>query len=397
MYAWLDRHRVVLDWLFGVVWAAVGIRTDFANAAEVAAGVLSAPAIALRRTHPGWALAAAWACALAQMLSMHAPLPWATMAILVALAGAARAECQAVRVAAAISTPAGALVAGAYLTWFPNRFLGGDTGQRLVASTVSALVFLGAAWLVGTLARTRERYRASRVESSNAARAAAAARERTELARDMHDVLAHSLSVIVSLSDGTRLATPDLPAPAADRLREISEVGRAALTDVRTLLARLRRAEGADGETTPTTIDTLLAQMRDAGLDVRVRERGRAAALTSPVYRTLAHLVREALTNALRHGDRSLPVTLTIAWGDPVNLEVRNARATERRRGHASTGAEHWGILGMRERVALVGGTLSCGPEQRDWVVHARIPARAPGEDEARAAGTPREAEHGLD
>ena len=376
MFAWIDRHRPLVEWVSGVLFAALAILTEnrvYDPGASsdrfswwlIAANVLAGGVIVAHRLRPWLSLSLAWACAVAQMLTGAAPHFWSTVAICVAVYSTERWGGRIARRACLVSVPLGAVTAAGYIRWMT---VWGEEGQAFVVGLASSAVALGLAWTAGRLMYTRDRYEQSKTEAEIARHEATSAEERTSLARDMHDVLAHSLSVVVSLSDGTRLAHPDLPDGAQDTLREISRVGREALSDVRSLLARLR-SETLDAQLTPATLDQLGARMREAGLLLRVAESGDQTSITSPEYHTVAHILREALTNALRHGDRSQPVLVQLVWGDPIRLRVRNTvRAVgqaEPRGASAETarsGAPHWGVLGMTERAELAGGTLVAGP-----------------------------------
>ncbi|MFT8636349.1 MAG: histidine kinase [Pseudoclavibacter sp.] len=417
MFAWIDRHHTVLTWTAAGLLTALALLLAWADTsvprgapvwAEIAATFICCAVIGVHRTRPGLALALAWVSAGVQMLAGHdAPVFWPTVVAILSVYWAARWGDRRVRHLALVSVGVGTVVAAVFISLFTypsmlsNRSLANITTTdriiALVTGGVATLLCLGLAWTAGTLAFTWDRYRAGKTETLVAQRQAASARERTDLARDMHDVLAHSLSVIVSLSDGVRLSTRDLPGPARESLEQISAVGRSALTDVRSLLARLRSDEGTHGGSTPTTIDTLLAQVRATGLDVQLAVTGEAAPITSPTYRTIAHLLREGLTNALRHGDHAQAVRVALDWGAPVRLRVENALPAGVRavpagahhpgaqhatgQGHVAQrspgqgpGAQHWGILGMAERAALVGGTISSRPHGECWVLDADIP-----------------------
>lgn len=387
VFAWIDRHRRTLTWVWAgaltllalllteprltgawaLIWSSVSI-------------VLCAAVIGFSRDHPGWALGTAWAASAAQMAAgSHAPFFWPTMVAIASVYWAARWGKKIVRRIALGSVGAGALIGSVFLVFVsrweahtatprsPQELWGEWTGSFL-----EVLLCLGLAWTIGTLVYTGDRYRRSREQAQVSQRLAASARERTELARDMHDVLAHSLSVMVSLSDGIRLSHPELTAEVRTPLSQISEVGRTALTDVRSLLARLRSEDAH--EITPTTVQTLLAQLTAAGLTVHYLTTGEEPPVTTPMYRTVAHLLQEGLTNALRHGTPGGTATATVDWGSPTRIRIENP--CPENSGTPSDGAQHWGVLGMHERVTLLGGTLTSARQGRVWILDATLPAR---------------------
>jgi signal transduction histidine kinase len=197
---------------------------------------------------------------------------------------------------------------------------------------------------------------------------AASEQERVRIARDMHDVVAHSLAVVIAQADGARYAAATDPRAATGALETISTTARAALADVRLLLTQLRHSQGEGPQPTLADLDALYAQVRAAGVDLRVTvdpmpRADPPAAIQLAVYRIL----QEALTNALRHGGS--PVEVTSSWyPDRVELHVRNplGAGTEPGSGH--------GIIGMRERAQLAGGTLSAEVDDSAFAVRATLP-----------------------
>ena len=259
------------------------------------------------------------------------------------------------------------------------------------ASLFAAMFALLLAWTAGALVRTALRAQENRVAQQRAEAEAVAEQERVRIARDMHDVVAHSLAVVVAQADGARYAAASDPSVATDALGTISTTARAALSDVRLLLTQLRHSEGDGPQPTLADLEQLYAQLRAAGVELVV-DVDPAWPGTPPASIQLAvfRILQEALTNALRHGGAG-PVDVRLAWhANRVAFEVRNAlrpgvtaaqpqelesRATdERTRGH--------GVIGMRERAQLVGGRLdagarttvpsSCGEPSRSEAGHER-------------------------
>lgn len=332
--------------------------------------------LAFRREAPALALGIAWAASVVQMGVGLPPLP-GNVAIFGILYTAAAYGTRLVFWAGLASALAGAIVITAYLLLPPLLSGGGGiaaavdsylfTAVTMFAAAVFALLL---AWTAGALARTALRARANRAAQELAEAETVAEQERVRIARDMHDVVAHSLAVVIAQADGARYAAD--PVVAATALGTISTTARSALSDVRLLLTQLRHAEGPGPQPSIADLEALYAQVRAAGIDLRVDvdpapHGPQPASVELAVYRIL----QEALTNALRHG--GAPVELTLAWyPERVALSVRNPlRASvpaEATRGH--------GVIGMRERALLVGGTLEAGPSAETFVVRAELPIR---------------------
>jgi signal transduction histidine kinase len=236
----------------------------------------------------------------------------------------------------------------------------------------------GAPWLVGRLSR-----RQSLQARADGARAAvllaeqeaqtreAAGRERDRIARELHDVVAHSVSLMVVQAGAERLAHPESPSRPA--LEAIETSGRQALVELRSMLGVLRGPEDEATEPQPdlSALPALVERVREAGLPVELRTTGRGdvpAGIALSAYR----VVQEALTNALRHGGE-VPTEVLVDIGSDVLVEVRSTLPVSR---SASPGSGR-GVVGMRERVALHDGSLDAGPEDGQWVVRARLPLAA--------------------
>jgi signal transduction histidine kinase len=274
----------------------------------------------------------------------------------------------------------GAIVITVYLFLVPEFAGGRLTMQSLplaLAVLVAAAFALLLSWTVGALVRTALRARENKAAAEKAETEAAVEQERVRIARDMHDVVAHSLAVVIAQADGARYAAASDPAVATQALGTISTAARGALADVRLLLTQLRHSQGDGPQPTLADLEGLYAQMRAAGVDLRVEvdpapQDEPPAAVQLAVYRIL----QEALTNALRHGDGG-PVSVRLAWLRPdqargrreVSLEVRNrlrAGDDPRTTGH--------GLIGMGERASLVGGILNAAPQDDEFVVWAQLP-----------------------
>jgi signal transduction histidine kinase len=213
------------------------------------------------------------------------------------------------------------------------------------------------------------------------------ARERVRIARELHDVVAHSVSVMVVQAGAARSVLDRDPAASVRALGAVEATGREALTEMRRLLGILR-PDGEDADHSPQPsldrLGALIARSRDAGLDVELRVEGRAGPLAPGVDLTAFRLVQEALTNALKHGGRG-PARVVLRWSaDLLEVEVANRIAADPA-AHGLAGGGH-GLVGMRERVALCGGELRAGPIGRGFVVRARLPRERGFSSRARAA-----------
>ena len=220
-----------------------------------------------------------------------------------------------------------------------------------------------------------ERARQLERERDQQARIAAAA-ERTRIAREMHDVVAHSLSVMVTLSKGAALKQAAEPERARLAMRQVAATGHQALDEMRRLLGVLR-TEDAPQTRQPqpgiAQLDGLFDQVRSTGLAAGLTVTGTPAALPPGAELTVYRIVQEALTNTLKHADGPTGVSVAIACRpDSVTVDVRDDGA-RRAQPEAST-AGH-GLTGMRERAAVYGGAVTAGPGPRGgWHTHARLP-----------------------
>jgi signal transduction histidine kinase len=220
----------------------------------------------------------------------------------------------------------------------------------------------------------------------------ATASERARIAREMHDIVAHSLTVMIALADGaTRAATSD-PDRAKDAMAHVSEIGRTSLTDMRRVLGVLTEAsgdgsgDGSSGGAVPLapqpTFDELrplIDSYRAAGLPITLTVSG-AVPEDSATQLTVFRVVQEALTNALRYARKPSRVEVSVDFTAPSLTEVTvrdDGLEAAADSAPVSVGSGR-GLIGMRERVALYGGTVEAGPiEPRGWRVAARIPTAA--------------------
>ncbi|HTY73003.1 MAG TPA: histidine kinase [Actinomycetes bacterium] len=245
------------------------------------------------------------------------------------------------------------------------------------------LIIIGTPWLVGLAMRSRVAEtnqlaeRAADLERRRDEEAqAAVAAERRRIARDLHDVIAHTVSVMVVQAGAAAEVLKRDPAQAEKALRNVQDTGRAALTEMSTLLGVLRE-NGEEVGLAPQPglkdLDSLLEQTRTAGLPVRLVVTGEPRELPAGVELSLYRVVQEALTNTRKHaGEASATVEIAYGTGD-VRLAVTDD-GTATTNGYGG----QQGILGMRERVAIYGGELDAGPGAAGgYAVRARIPVPA--------------------
>ncbi|GIE97061.1 sensor histidine kinase [Paractinoplanes rishiriensis] len=272
-------------------------------------------------------------------------------------------------------TQDGALTAWATtLCLVPVFIFGKDANAWGAAILLVAIAALGD--ILSRRRRTRELL-AEQEELTELERAKRAVlEERARIAREMHDVVAHHMSMIAVRAETApyRLAD-ELPASAREELAMIAIAARDALTDMRRLLGTLR-AETDEAMTAPqpglADLDDLVATARAAGVDVTMTLDG-VARVPETVGLAAYRIMQEALANAARHAPGG-PVTIDgRGLADRLELVVRNRRTRS-----AETGAGH-GLIGMRERATLLGGTLTAGPDRFDFVVTAILPYNGRG------------------
>src|SRR3954449_11118842 len=243
-------------------------------------------------------------------------------------------------------------------------------------------------WFAGRVAREWAQ-RALELQRVNAALKAeqeqrsllAVADERSRIARELHDVVAHSISVMVVQSEGAKRMMDRDPKRAKAALEQIEGTGRAALVEMRRLLGVLRK-EGDAAVRAPQpgtqSLDLLVNRAQEAGLDVRVAIEGARRTIPAGIDVSVFRIIQEALTNSLKHAGPTRADVLLTYHPDSVEVEIVDAGLVN---GHAPPTADpenpQHGLLGMKERVSLYGGEIVTGPceDGRDgYRVWARIP-----------------------
>lgn len=371
----LDRHPVVVDAVLvgGLLALAIGgtVAQGGRGTAWVWIPLLILP-LPWRRRWPEQVFGLLAAFAFGQWLTTQAS--WADLALLVALYQVAAKRSAARLVAAVAVMEVGALLAA--LKW-------GQSQQFYLFVFLSALVLATAA--LGRTTQARQRYlrgleeRAERLERERDAQAQiAAAAERERIARELHDIVAHNLSVMTALATGASYWVHRDP-DEAERVMDLSaSAGREALDDMRRLLGVLR---AEDGQTTPQPgtddIPDLLQQVRVAGLGVTFDDAGTGDALPAAMQLTVYRLVQEALTNSLKHAGADAEAIVRVQRdAATVDLEIVDSGGAGAPATTGPSGGQ--GLDGMRERAAVYDGEVEAGPTPAGgWRVKVRL--KVPG------------------
>jgi signal transduction histidine kinase len=386
---WAARHVVLADLVVAALLGCVTIGLNTSGGITSPWWIIPAAAcfvpLAWRRAHPAPA-AAATAAAAAILVAGGALTGVASAAMWLAVyAVAARApRWQALTAAGALEiigivtvvrfAPAGFILPGAVLT------------------TGTAAAAVG----IGISQQTRRAYlaaleeRAARLEYERDQQALlTAATERARIAREVHDIVTHSLSVMVALADAAAAASASSPQRAATVMREVATTGRHAIGEMRRAVGALRtddansdevnRDEGA-GPPLPglDNLDDLLAEVRSAGLPVRLTVTGAPRPLSSGAQLAVYRIVQESLTNARRHAPGAAGATVTLQYRDhDIDVEICNdgpVCGSMPAGGRSPGGVGGLGITGMRERAVSYGGSFTAGPRAGGgWIVRARL------------------------
>jgi signal transduction histidine kinase len=251
-----------------------------------------------------------------------------------------------------------------------------------VSGMVAAALGLGLYFAARRAYLAELRDRAERLERERDQQAAlAAAAERARIAREMHDIVAHHLTVMTTLAEAAVAASASSPEKATDVMRSVADTGRRALADTRRLLGVLRERDGAGAGSAEalqpvpdlSQLDALVEQVRSAGLDTALELHGQAPDVPAGVQLAVYRLVQEALTNTLKHGGAGARASVRLSF-DPgeLRVDVNDDGAGSAAPAAAGVGG---GLPGMRERVRAYGGDVQAGPRQpAGWAVTARLP-----------------------
>ncbi|MET0414736.1 MAG: histidine kinase [Actinoplanes sp.] len=377
-------------WLPEVIGALVVLAIGFTEAAVIAATTGGSPfgfvqalfvalAVGMSRRAPGAALGLVWELGLVHVL-FGAPIMLTEFAVTAVFFGGARWGRPPTVVAGALSVPLAVLVAfGPYggRSVSLRLVLGGSRLADLareepavqLALSLIGLLIVAAPWLAGLVMRLLDRARLSRAEMLAAEDAAAHAREiahlsdqQTRLARDVHDVVGHSLAVILAqaesgqyLDDAARLKTT---------MQTIATSARSSLQEVRQVLTSTMAPDD------PGQFDSLIAGVRAGGHEIITTEQGTPRQLPRETAAVAHRVFQEMLTNAIKHGRRDQPITIERHWRtDTLRIAMTNHSGT----GGANPGL---GLDGMRRRLAAIGGHLDVQPGATTFTVTAHLPVR---------------------
>jgi signal transduction histidine kinase len=365
IWRWLHRHPWLVDLsivgLLLVAGTGAALEHGHHQTAAVALSVGEVAPLLLRRLYPVAVVVAVTVASLA-MIALGVwlvPLPLAVALYTLTSLRDRRAD-RAVGVAAIVAVAIGVLAAGG---------LGFGAGAARV-------VFLVAAAVLGDSIGSRRAYvreieeKAERLERERESESRrAAAEEQARIARELHDIVAHALSVIVVQSGAADDAFERDPAQAREPIRAINSAARAALADLRRVLGILQDSAEYEPQPGLGQLDGLVEQIRATGLDVSLEVEGKPRRLSAAVELSAFRIVQEALTNSLKHAAAE-HVLVRIRYSDSLGLEIRDDGV-----GLEDTATDGNGLVGMRERVALLGGTLTATtPPGGGFDVTAEIP-----------------------
>ena len=379
LYDFIRRHPTGVDTFWAVV--LLGLSGMSIVADQISAGrerVAAVPiaiglcvVVALRRRAPEKMLLLTVLMGVAQLLLGVRPgaADFAMLVIIYTVAMAGR------RWASRLALGCGLGAAGLSQMRWPEE--SADSWVQSVFVAVVLTVPFVLAWVLGDSMRTRRAYfdhleeRAARLESEREAQSkVAVAAERARIARELHDVVAHNVSVMVVQADGAAYVMDAAPDQARQALETISSTGRQALAEMRRLLGVLRADDTREGgEYVPQPdveqIEELVDKVRQTGLTVDFKVEGTPRPLPSGVELTAYRIVQEALTNTRKHGGPDAGASVRLVYfDDGLGLLVEDdgrGVAHELYEDGGADGAGH-GMIGMRERVGMVGGTLDAGP-----------------------------------
>lgn len=372
-YMWGRNHPVVIDALIAAGVAAFGLLTAYAGPVEAplhgpdalnyALTVASCVPLLVRRRHPVAVFMIVWPLTMWHTLVPYTGAGPVLAALFALYAVAAHARSRRTGVVALVAMASSVTL----LLMVPRLEAGWD-------DVVLTTVFLSSAWLLGDNMRIRRAYvatveeRAERLERERDVDAQRAVlEERARIARELHDVVAHSMSVMVVQAGAARRTLAHDQDKAAEAVGHIESTGRSALEEMRRLVSVLRGANnGADDEPAllpqpqPGDLGKLILGCQDAGLDVSLSIAGDQRPLPPGLGLVVYRVVQEALTNTIRHAG---PARATVCLDYRPDVIVVTVSDDGRGAAAPAGAAPGHGLAGMRERVALYGGELAAGPQ----------------------------------
>lgn len=377
-----DRQWVALDVLVALVIVVPSIVVASGSdlrvsgigwdVARYGAAALAGAALPFRRRYPVGALMVILpTVALAVGLQVQQPLAsFAALALYSVTTASSRRRSQVALGVVVVATLAAVLAAG---------------GNRLAGSLFGTAAIVLAAWLAGENTRSRTVYAAAvaeraaerEVEREERLRRAVAD-ERVVIARDLHDIVAHAMSVIAVRSGVARVVIDTNPDEAREALGIIETTARRALQEMRLLVGVLRRSEDGDAELNPAPgldgVAELVDQAGHAGVEVTVEIEGEARALPGGADLSAYRIIQEALTNVARHAGPTRARLRIVYRADEIIIEVVDEGGPKWDRPHPDPAGSGHGLIGMRERAALYGGDLTAGPHGHGFEVRATLP-----------------------
>jgi signal transduction histidine kinase len=341
---------------------------------------LAVPFLLHRRPHLAWWLALSWSLVTTGVMfftSVYVPMepwPWPvnSMAVLALTTGILAAQGRRAHTVGAVAL---ITVIGAWAAFampLPQDWI----------SVIACTVVCTFAAVLGDVVHSRSRvvdHLAVERQVSSAERARRSlVEERARIARELHDVVAHHMSMITVQAETARYRLAGLPEPVVTEFTGIAALARSSLTELRGLLTALRDEQDAPGlapQPTLADLGELTARITAAGTPVRLTVAGAVAGLPEVLQLSAYRIVQEALSNVVRHAGGA-PTTVDVAAADALRIEVSNARpatpATP-----ASRGDEGHGLVGLRERATLLGGTFEVDQPGGGWRIRATLPIPA--------------------
>ncbi|HEV3382346.1 MAG TPA: histidine kinase [Trebonia sp.] len=399
-YSWLRGHPILVDSVLGLFVAAFGLGMlgfPYLPRVEASAFVVAMTIpVCLRRRYPVGAFAAVVIVGGIEVLVLARPIAsdLSVVILLYTLAAYRPRRLSVPGMLICLLGSALAIVRWAPQSVFHSLYTLGEVGAVFGAPALTA-------WLLGDLMHWRRGYydaleeRAARLERERGAQAQiAAAAERARIARELHDVVAHNVSVMVVQADGASYALDTAPERAREALETISSTGRQALAEMRSLVGVLRSGDDPEAELAPQPgieqLTGLLEQARASGLPVSFTVEGVPRALAAGPALAAYRVVQESLTNARKHAGPTATAAVTLRFCEDrlvikVTDDGRGARGSGARPGggagpgsgadpRTGDGLGH-GLVGMRERVEAFGGSVVTGPRAGGgWRVAATLP-----------------------
>lgn len=380
----LPARSLVFDLIVAAVFAGLAavllqVLARTADADDVVFVLLVSVPLVIRRRFPRSAMVAVTVVSLAQMM-LGVPIGFHDAAVLVVLYTAVGCTDQRFGlVALGLGLVLVGVGAGTGWWGYIDRRLAAPGAWVRLATTLGAALLVFVTWALGVRFRSARlgaialAERAGQLEREREQQALlVAAAERARIAREMHDVIAHGLSVMIVQADGAAYVVDQAPETARQALEQISATGRESLAEMRNLLGLLRSDDpGSTPQPDLGDLAELVGQARSAGAEITLESVGDLGSLPAMVSLTAYRIVQEGLTNARRHGGPGVRVELRRVH-DELTVRVSNDGPVGAGR---LTGPPGHGLTGVRERVAAVGGRVTAEPDDAGgFVVQAWLP-----------------------